>query len=181
MNTPDTLKMQIEKAVQAFRDNCAGVRGGRPSAKIVEDVKAEYFGGKLPVKQLGTVGVVPPREVRITVWDAQSVAAIAKALEAALQLSAQIDGNTIRINFPSLSAERRAEFVKFVKRKAEEARIALRAARDEANKEAEKDAKDGAISEDAKFTLKTQIQKEIEKANDAIEDAVNQKIKEIEE
>jgi len=184
MNTQDTLnalKTQAGKAVQSLRDDLSGIRGGRPSAKIVEDVKVEYFGGKLPVKQLGTVGVVSPREIRVTAWDIQSVAAIVKALESSLQLSVQGEGNIVRVHFPPLSEERRAELAKFVKKRAEETRIALRAARDLANKEIEKTAKEGEIGEDTKFALKAQIQKEIEKSNEAIEGIVEQKIKEIQE
>lgn len=184
MNTQDTLdvlKAQSKKTVQSLQDDLAGVRGGRPSAKIVEDVKVEYFGGKLPVKQLGTVSVVPPREIRVTAWDIQGVAAIAKSLETSLQLSVQGEGNVVRVYFPPLSEERRAELAKFVKKRAEEARISLRTARDLSNKEIEKAAKGGTIGEDAKFALKAQIQKEIEKSNEAIEEIVEQKIKEIQE
>ena len=181
MNTPSVLKTQAGKIVEAFKDSCSGIRGGRPSAKIVEDVKVEYFGGKLPVKQLGTVGVVSPREIRITAWDSQSVAAIAKALELSLKLSVQGEGNIVRVHFPPLSEERRAELSKFVKKRAEEARISIRAARDAANKEAEKDAKEGTISEDDKFVMKANIQKEIESANKTIEEITEQKIKEIQE
>ncbi len=160
----------------------SGVRASRPNTALVEDLKVEYYGQVMPVKQLGTVGVRPPREIDIQVWDQNAVPLVVKAIESSsLNLSANVTGNSIRINLPELSRERREELTKYVKKITEEHRIQLRHLRDEANKKVQSSFDTGEIAEDQKFKLKESIQKEVDKINEEVEKLLENKIREIEE
>ncbi len=178
----DEFDGKISGILKFFKEQIAGIRSGRPSAKLVEDIVVDYFGQKLPVKQLGSISVIPPREIQISIWDNQAVNSAAKAIESSgLNVAANIDGNLIRINLPPLSNERRHELVKLVKKEAEEARIKIRHLRDERNKGIGRQEEEGEIGEDQKFKLKEDTQKTVDKANEEIEKILGNKIKEIEE
>jgi ribosome recycling factor len=176
------LEQKIKESLEYLKSQFAAVRGGRPSPKLVEDISIDYFGQRMPIKQAGSISVNPPREILISVWDRQAVFIVAKAIESSnLNVSANTDGNLIRINLPPLSAERRQELAKVVKKESEEARIKIRSLRDEANKKIKQQEESGEITEDGKFKLKEQTQKSIDKANKDIEEMLEKKIKEIEE
>lgn len=176
------LELKIKENLEYLKSQFAAIRGGRPSPKLVEDIVVDYFGQKMPLKQLGSISVNPPREILISVWDKQAVATVAKAVESSnLNVSANTDGNLIRINLPPLSTERRQELIKIIKKETEEARIKIRHLRDEANKKISQQEEAGKINEDDKFKLKQEIQKKIDKANNDIEMMLEKKIKEIEE
>ena len=173
---------KTSEIIKYLKDRLAGVRGSRPSPKLFEDLPVDYFGQKLPVKQLASIGVVPPREIQITVWDKQVVSGVAKAIESSnLNVSANIEGNTIRINLPPLSEERRQELAKVVRKEAEETRIKIRALRDEINKKIVQDFEAKKITEDDKFKLKEKVQETVDKTNSEIEKILENKIKEINE
>jgi len=182
MDILKNLELKIAEAIKHFKEQLAGIRGGRPNSKLVEDVPVEYFGQKLTIKQVGSISIVPPREIQISVWDKNAAAAVLKAIESSdLNISANLEGNLIRINLPSLSGERRQELIKVAKKEAEEARIKIRSIRDEINKEINRQFEDKKISEDDKFKFKEKIQESIDKANEEIEKILANKIKEIEE
>ena len=177
-----SLEIKIKESLEYLKSQFAAVRGGRPSPKLVEDISIDYFGQRMPIKQAGSISVNPPREILISVWDRQAVSIVAKAIESSnLNVSANTDGNLIRINLPPLSAERRQELAKVVKKESEEARIKIRSLRDEVNKKIRQREENGEITEDQEFKLKEQIQKSIDKANKDIEEMLEKKIKEIEE
>ncbi|MCL4399901.1 ribosome recycling factor [Patescibacteria group bacterium] len=160
----------------------SGVRTSRPNTALFEDIKVEYYGGLVPIKQLGTVGVHPPREIDIQVWDQSAIPSVVKAIESSsLNLSANVAGNSIKIFLPELSEERRNELIKYVKKMTEEHKIQVRHVRDEANKSLEKSFDEGEVTEDQKFKTKERIQKEVDKINGEIEKLLEAKIKEIEE
>jgi len=176
------LEQKIKESLEYLKSQFAAVRGGRPSPKLVEDISIDYFGQRMPIKQAGSISVNPPREILISVWDRQAVSIVAKAIESSnLNVSANTDGNLIRINLPPLSAERRQELAKVVKKESEEARIKIRSLRDEVNKKIRQREENGEITEDQELKLKEQIQKSIDKANKDIEEMLEKKIKEIEE
>ncbi|MBI5079452.1 ribosome recycling factor [Candidatus Wolfebacteria bacterium] len=173
---------KISGILKFFKEQMSGIRSNRPSAKLVEDIQVDYFGQKLPVKQLGSISVIPPCEIQISIWDNQAVNSAAKAIESSgLNVAANIDGNLIRINLPLLSNERRQELIKLVREEAEEARIKIRHSRDEQNKKIGRQEEKSEISEDQKFRLKEDIQKAVDKANGEIEQILENKIKEINE
>lgn len=176
------LELKIKESLEFFKSQLGAIRGGRPSPKLVEDIGVDYFGQKMPIKQLGSISINPPREILISIWDKQAVSAVAKAIESSnLNVSANTDGNLIRINLPPLSTERRQELIKIVKKESEEVRIKIRHLRDEANKKITQQEESGEITEDGKFKLKEETQKIIDKANKEIEEMLDKKIKEIEE
>ena len=176
------LETKVSESIKHFKEQSAGIRSGRPTPKLVEDITAEYFGQKLTIKQMGSISIVPPREINITVWDKQAIPAIIKAIESSsLNISAHNEGNLIRINLPSLSEERRQELVKLVKKEAEETRIKIRTIRDALNKEIKMQFTEGKINEDDVFKLKEKVQEVVDKANEEIEKTVENKAKEIKE
>lgn len=112
---------ELEAKGQAILDSLkkalAAVRTTRPNAAIVEDLKTNYYDQMTPIKQLGTISIQPPREIVIQVWDKAAVPSVAKAIElSTLNLSANIDGQVIRIFLPELSQERRDELIKHIKK-----------------------------------------------------------------
>jgi ribosome recycling factor len=182
MDILKNLELKIAETIKHFKEQLAAIRGGRPNSKLVEDVPVEYFGQKLTIKQLGSISIVPPREIQISVWDKNAAPAILKAIESSnLNVSANLEGNLIRINLPSLSGERRQELIRVAKKEAEEARIKIRSIRDEINKEINRQFEEKKISEDDKFKFKEKIQESVDKTNEEVEKILANKIKEIEE
>ena len=176
------LEKKISETLQYLKSQLGGMRGNRPSPMLVEDILVDYFGQKMPIKQLGSISIVPPREIQISCWDKQAVSAAVKAIESSnLNVGANTDGNLIRINLPPLSSERRQGLIKVIKKESEETRIRIRNLRDEENKKINFSEQEGEINEDDKFRLKEENQKMIDKANKDIEAILENKIKEIEE
>ena len=177
-----TFENRTKDFLSVLRTELGGIRTNRPNAQLVEDLKVDYFGQLLPVKQLGSIGINPPREVVVTAWDRNAAAAIAKAVQnSSLGITPTVDGGAVRFQLPPLTSERREELAKLAKAIAEKIRIRLRGARDEANKEVAAlfDAKE--LSEDQKFKAKKQVQEITDATNQAIEDLVAKKITEIHE
>ncbi len=182
MDYLDNLKKETAKLIDSFKKAVSGIRTGRPQAALVEDLRVDYYGQTLPVKQVGTIGVQPPRDIVIQAWDKNAVPAIAKAIESStLNLSAAVEGNIVRVHLPELSAERREELKKHVGKLTEEHRIELRRVRDEAKKQTDALSDKGEFSEDDKFQAREEIQKEVDRANDEFQKIFDAKIKEISE
>lgn len=176
----DAWKERTAPIVGGFAQELSGVRTNRPSAALLEDLKVSYYGQMTPLKQVASVGVQPPRDLVIQAWDGEAVPGIVKAIEtSSLHLGASAEGNTIRVKLPELSKERREELVKHIRRLAEDRRIEVRHARDEANKEIERGFREGEITEDQKFKLKGEVQKHIDAEQDRIGNLVAQKEKEV--
>lgn len=171
------LEQQLNALAAKFKEELSSIRANRPTAKLVEDIKVDYFGQMMLVKQLGSIAINPPREIIVNCWDKKAVAAIAKAIEGAhLGLSVVIDGGLVRINLPPLTNERRKELIKLVHGLAEKQRIAIRIMRDEFNKIAKANT-----DEDMREYLKKQIQDLVDKTNKNIEEVLKAKEKEISE
>ena len=176
------LELGLKQNIEHFKSQLSTIRGNRPSPKLVEDIKVEYYGQKMTVKQVGAISIAPPREIQISIWDKNVVNTVAKAIESSnLNVSSSVDGNVIHINLPPLSEERRQELIKVVKKEAESARIQIRSQRDEAIKESKNEFDEGKITEDDKFQAKEKIQEAVDKANEEIEKILENKIREIEE
>lgn len=170
------FEVDLKAAADHFKDECSGIRTNRPSARLVEDIKAEYFGQMTPVKQLGSIMIIPPREMAVSVWDKGAVAEVGKAIEnAQLGLSVSVDGSTVRLALPLLTAERRTELIKLAKALAEKERIKVRGYRDDINKK----IKAQELDEDMAFRMKERVQKAVDAANGAIETILEAKIAEI--
>jgi ribosome recycling factor len=178
----EDFKKETASVLSDLKRELSGIRTNRPSSSLLEDLKVDYYGQILPLKQIGNIGITPPREIHVQVWDKEAVTSVIKAIESSsLGLTPNADGNVVRVFLPELSEERRAEFVKHVKHIAEEHRIKLRHFRDDANKKIQKGLDDGDVNEDQKFKLKEEVQKETDRVNGEIEKMVEAKTKEINE
>lgn len=160
----------------------AGVRTSRPSPALVEDLKIEYFDQLVPIKQLGSISIIPPREMAISLWDPSGVTTVAKALEDAKRgFTVSVRAGAIYISLPPLSQERRDEMAKLAKSISESYKIKIRTAREGANKSLI--AAEGAktITEDMLARGKKRVQEATDKANREIEAMVEKKVTEINE
>ncbi|MBI3114604.1 MAG: ribosome recycling factor [Candidatus Harrisonbacteria bacterium] len=174
------LEEKLKKVGENLKNELSGLRTNRPSPKLIEDVSLEYMDTRMTVKQLGSITIAPPRDLLVSAWDKNALAAVAKAIEAAnLGLSVAVQGMIVRVTLPALSNERRAEIEKLAKKVAEEHRIRVRAARDEEMKNIERAEKEKQISENEKFALKKKAQEAVDKANKDIEAHLAGKVKEI--
>lgn len=140
---------RMVKVVARAKGEFAGVRTGRATPALVEKLPVEYYGSTVPLQQLASFSVPDARMLFITPFDKGSMPAIERAIQDSnLGLNPSNDGVTVRLAFPPLTEERRKEFVKLVKAKAEEGRTGLRGARRDARKDLETLEKDGDISTD---------------------------------
>ena len=138
---------RMGRAVTRTRTEFAGVRSGRANSGLVERLPVEYYGSTVPLQQLASFSVPEARMLVISPFDKGSVAAIERAIrDANLGLNPSNDGVQIRLGFPSLTEERRKEFVKMVRSKAEDGKTAIRSARRDARKDLEALQKDGDIT-----------------------------------
>jgi len=177
-----TLDASLSGAVAYLKTELTNIRGNRPSIEPVENLSVTMYDQPMTVKQLGSLSIVPPREIHITVWDREAIAPVMKAIQdAQIGLSTSNDGNTIRASLSAMSNERREEMVKLVKKHAEAARINVRTHRDDAMKALKGSRDKKELSEDEEFTLRDQAQKRVTKANEEIESLVEQKLESIKE
>lgn len=175
---------QFEQGLQVIVGNLKSelqsLRGNRPSPKMVEDIRVDVYGQQLPVKAVGSISVVPPREIQISVWDQGLVNTVAKAIETSnLKVVANISGNLIRINLPPLTDERRKELEKVIRKLVEETRIRVRGLREDINKEIKKMEDSSQLAEDAAFKKREEVQKIVDKINQEIEGLLSAKLNEI--
>ncbi len=170
---------RMKKAVEKFKEELASLRTGRASTGLVENIKVEYYGAEMPLKQIATISTPEPSQILIQTWDQNAVPAIEKALqEANLGANPQTEGNIIRLILPPMTEERRRELVKVVGKMAEEARIAIRNIRRD-DKEAIEDLKDEGFSEDEIKKALDQLQKITDKYIKQINELAEAKEKEI--
>lgn len=174
------FEKRILQIIDAFTREVASVRTNRPSASLIEDIRVNYYGESVPIKHVGSIGLTPPRELHIQVWDKNAINLITKAIEeSSLNITPQVDGMIVRVFLPELSEERRKEFIRHVKKLAEEFRIEIRRQRDEIMKKIDRDNEQGNITEDDRFREREDAQKFVEKGNNEIERIVNAKVKDI--
>jgi len=173
------LEKQLDDAVVAFKEEIASIRGARPTPALVEDIMVEYFEQHVPIKQLGSISVIPPREIQVQVWDANSAAAAENAIAQKLNIQTARDGNVIHCNLPDLTQERRAELEKIIRQKTEEARIRSRVARDKIKKDIDQQEQDGDLTEDDRRNIMDSVQDKMEEFNEKLEELVKRKLADI--
>jgi ribosome recycling factor len=148
------------KTEQVVVNEFAGVRTGKASASLVENILAEVYGSQMRIRELAGITTPEPRTLAIQPWDANSLHPIEKAIQKAnLGLTPSIQGKTIRIFFPELSQERRQEFVKIVRKMAEDSRVAIRHVRRDTMEQLKKHAHDSGITEDDEKHAEKEVQK----------------------
>ncbi len=156
----DAAEERMKKAIAALHDNFTTVRTGRANAMILDRIKVDYYGVQTPINQMAAVKTPDAHMLVVEPWDKGMLRAIEHAImESDLGVTPSNDGACIRLPFPALTEERRRELVKQCKGFAEETRVAIRAARRDANSAIEKQKKDSEISEDDAKRAEAEIQK----------------------
>lgn len=151
---------KMSKTEQVVINEFAGVRTGKASPALVENILVEVYGAQMRIRELAGITTPEARTLNIQPWDANSLHPIEKAiLKSNLGLTPSIQGRTIRIFFPELSQERRQEFVKIVRKMAEDGRVAVRHVRRDAMEQLKKHAHDSGITEDEAKHAEKELQK----------------------
>jgi ribosome recycling factor len=172
----DKMKKSLERMKQEF----GTVRSGRASASLLDTVRVDYYGSMVPMQQVAAVGVPDGRTIEIKPWDAGSLQAIEKAIQASgLGLTPNNDGKIIRLSIPMLTEERRKDLVKVLKKMAEEFRVSVRNDRREAMEKIKTAAKDKVITEDERKSAETASQHLTDLYVKKVDDAAAAKEKEI--
>ena len=178
----EKLNSGLTASENKLKEEMKAMRSGRPSVEAIADIQLNFYNDTMTIQQLGSISMVPPRQINITAWDKNAVGAISKAIEdAKIGFSASADGMVIRATLPQLSDERRAELEKTIKKMVEAVRIQVRNHRDEAMKEFKKMEEEKAINEDQLFKLKEEAQKLVDGVNGRLEKMLEDKIKELHE
>ena len=162
---------KMEGTIEHLRMEMTGMRTGRASIALLDTVRVDSYGTLMPIRQVATLSTPESRLILIQPWDITLVPVIEKAiLSSGLGLNPTQDGKVIRINIPPLTEERRKELVRLVKKIGEDARVAIRNHRRDANEESKKAQKGGRLSED-----------DLRKAQDEIQKVTDQHIRKIDE
>lgn len=171
---------RMRKGIDVLKKEYSTIRAGRANPNMLDKVTVEYYGTPTPVNQLANISVPEPRMLVIQPWDKTSLPAIEKAiLKSDLGLNPSSDGSSIRLIIPQLTAERRTEIVKTVKKKAEETRVAIRNIRRDTNDHLKKLEKDHTSSEDEVKRAQDDVQKMTDKFVKEIDHIMETKEKEI--
>ena len=175
-----SYKQKMIKTIDVFNKELTSLRTGRANANMLDLVKVDVYGQKMPINQLGTVTVPEPRMINIQVWDLNNVNLIDSSIKKSeLGLNPQIDGQLIRLPIPNLSEERRNEMKKMVKSMGEKCKVSIRNIRREANDTLKKLLKSKEISEDDEKNNEKEIQVITDNHIKLIDDKVSSKEKEI--
>ena len=170
----------MEKAVVFFDEEIKKIRTGRAMPSLIENIKVDYMGTKLSIKQLAAINIGSPRELLVQPWDKESAIAIENSFkDNEFGLRATIDRDLIRVVFPELTEENRQNLIKIVHQKAEETRKKVRHFRELVWADIQKKERDGEIREDDKFRAKDDLQDLIDKFNKKIEEITARKEKEV--
>jgi len=173
-------RVRMDKAIDAFHHDLAKVRTGRASASLLESVIVDYYGQQVPINQAATVSVPEPRLILVQPWEKSFLQDFEKAIQKAdLGLNPSNDGNVIRIPIPQLSEERRQEMVKLVKKFGEDAKIAIRNIRRDANDHLKKMEKNNELSEDELSVELDEVSELTEGHTAKIEEILTAKEKEV--
>ncbi len=174
------MKQKFEQVIEKIREDFKGIRTGRASSGLVENISVTYYGQTTPLKQMANITTPDAALIVIQPWDKNSLGDIELAIRNSdLNLSPTNDGNVVRISLPPMTEERRLELIRSISKKGEEARIALRNVRQDAWESIQKMQKEGSITEDDKYSAEEEINKIISEFNKKIEEALKEKESEI--
>lgn len=174
------FKAATQRLINSLDEAMRAVRTSRPSSSLLEDIRVDYAGARLPLKELASISMQDSRTLLVTPWDKDALALIEKAVrESERGFSAATSGYSLRVSLPPLSEERRRELLKLVRTKTEEIRIQLRQQRDHLWKKIQEDVRARTIREDEKFRLKEELDKLTHSTDEKITKLEKQKEKEI--
>ena len=176
------IKPELDKVISFLEKELSRTRTSRATPSLVEDVVAECFGQKFPLKQLAAISIPEPKQILIQPWDKSYIEGIVRALEkTGMGANPVVDKEAIRIYLPPLSEEYRKNLIRLISEKEEQARKTIRKWREEAWSEIQEKTKQGEIREDDKFRAKEELQELIDEYNKKIEELGENKKKEISE
>jgi len=173
---------KMNKSLSLLAQELSKLRTGRASSALLEGIKVEYYGSQLPLNQVATISIPEPRLIIIQPWDKTALPSIEKAIfKSAIGLTPNNDGTVIRLAVPHLTTERREELIKLTLRMAEEAKVAIRNIRRDANNEIKKLEKDKKLSEDRSFKAQEDVQHTTDRFIEKVDQVQKDKEKEIRE
>lgn len=182
MAKPDTnpFRDRMDKAIDALKEEFAGLRTGRASIGLLEPVVVEAYGSRVPLNSVASINVPEPRMISVSIWDKGLAIAVEKAIRAAnLGLNPIVDGQTLRIPIPPLTEDRRKELAKLAGKYAEQQKVAVRNVRRDAMDEFKKLEKDGDMSQDEQKKAGEEVQAHTDTAIKRIDEALRVKEQEI--
>jgi ribosome recycling factor len=173
---------RMDKAVNVFRDELRGLRTGRATPALVENIRVEYYGSPTPLKAMATISTPDPQHLIIKPFDASVLKDVEKAIRSSdLGMSPQNDGKMIRLQVPAMSGDQRQKMVQRIKKSAEEAKVACRNIRRDGNKHFDAAEKDKELTEDDRDKGKEDVQVLLKAAEEKIQEMADKKAKEITE
>jgi ribosome recycling factor len=171
---------RMEKAVGVFRDQLRGLRTGRATPALLDNVRVEYYGSPTPVKQLAQISTPDPTQIVIRPFNQGDLKEIEKAIRCSdLGLAPNNDGKIIRLSIPAMSGDQRTKLVKRVKELSEDSRVACRNIRRDSNKHFDTGEKEGDLTEDERDKGKEEVQKLLKTYEGQVDDSADKKSKEI--
>ena len=180
MKIHDVLEEKMNKTLNVLKEELQSVRAGRANTMLLDRITVDYYGSETPIKQLASVSVPEPRTISIQPYDATQIPAIEKAiLVSDLGLNPSNDGKMIRLTLPMLTEERRKDLSKIVKKLGEDAKVALRNERRDANDKLKKLQKNNEITEDDLSKSEKDVQTTTDKFVKQIDEMIANKEKEI--
>ncbi len=175
-----SYSLKMDKAIEIFSKELSSLRTGRANASMLDLIKVDVYGQKMPINQVGTITTPEPRMINIQVWDTNNVSLVDAAIQKSdLGLNPQIDGQLIRLPVPELNEERRTELKKIIKSVGEKCKVSIRNIRREANEDLKKLLKSKKIGEDEEKSFEKKIQTITDNHIKIVDDRVSSKEKEI--
>ena len=175
-----TYRDRMDKAVSALREEFSGLRTGRASTALLDQIQVEAYGSTMPLAQCAAVSVPDARSLMVSVWDKGVVVSVEKAIRSSgLGLNPVMEGQNLRIPIPPLTEDRRRDIAKLAGKYAEQQRIAVRNVRHHAMDDLKKAEKDGAITQDEQRKMHDEVQKFTDEAIKRVDEALKTKEQEI--
>lgn len=174
------MNTRMEQTIEVLKSALSKVQTGRANPAMIEDVTVDYYGAATPLKQMATIAAPDANLLVVQPYDKTQMGAVEKAILAAdLGLNPASDGKVIRIKVPKLSEERRGELTKIIKSKGEEAKVALRNVRRDANDKLEKMKDDGDVSEDDYHRYRDKTDEAVREYSKKVDDLIAEKDKQL--
>lgn len=176
----DNAKVRMEKTISVFKKDLTHIRAGRANPQLLDGISVDYYGTPTPLNQIGNVSAPEPRMLVISLWDPKMIPEVEKAImKSELGINPANDGKVIRLVVPELTEERRRDLAKSIHKKGEEAKVAIRSIRRDANETFKKDKKASEITEDDFNILEEEVQEYTNDHTKTIDNLVKEKEKEI--
>ena len=180
MFSKEIYNQKMQKTLEVFNKELGSLRTGRANANMLDLIKVDVYGQKMPINQIGSITTPEPRMINIQVWDQNNVALVDAAIQKSeLGLNPQIDGQLIRLPIPELNEERRTELKKLIKTMGEKCKVSIRNIRRDANEELKKLLKSKEIGEDQEKSFEKNVQLITDKHIAIVDEKISTKEKEI--